>query len=474
VLSNFNLYCEIISILLLVDFIFYLPLKNIFFDLYFNDSRRKLLNFIKSITFIAWPILLLCILFGFYRLPSSIFLVCIFRYFFINTRWSSLLRGGGAPGYMSYYTLLIIMLCEISFMLPDSNQEWAGYLIKIDFGVIILCSGLYKSLTGYLNSDGMEYGLANPLWSYFFSYFAKVNPRNIFFKIQNISACVLQIIAGFCICFSPINHLLGYLGGTLVCLSFIYLLPLIRLGRLSAIMMSIGILFLPDINFSFLEINKNIIQASDFIDTKFINGLFKTLFLIYLPLLIIIKITQYLNLFKNIYWPFGINYFFSKIANFFPIIIWRVFTPDVTNFYIIIRLRNKINNSTENLVENSTYDYSGFHSFWTKFRYLHVMESIVLTTIFNSLRYFHNNPKLFNERLLRYSKTLPNHSDKIITYDYMLIEKTSTNFNYTHLKSFIVDTKKDTINTMEIGQSELISKSSTYSPVHITNGFGHY
>lgn len=473
-LSNFNLYCEIISILLLVDFVFYLPLKNIFFDLYFNDSRYKLLNFIKNISFIAWPILLLCILFDFYRLPSSIFLVCIFRYFFINTRWSSLLRGGGAPGYMSYYTLLIIMLCEISFILPSSNQEWAGYLIKIDFGVIILCSGLYKSLTGYLNCDGMEYGLANPLWSYFFSYFAKVNPKNIFFKIQNITACVLQIIAGLCICFSPINHLLGYLGGTLVFLSFIYLLPLIRLGRLSAIMMSIGILFLPDINFSFLEINKNVIQISDYIDEKFLNGLFKTLFLIYLPLLIIIKITQYLNLFKNIYWPLNINFFFSKIANFFPIIIWRVFTPDVTNFYIMIRLRDKINNSTKTLVENSTYEYSGFHSFWTKFRYLHVMESIVLTTLFNSLRYFHNNPKLFNERLLRYSKTLPNHLDKIITYNYILIEKASTNFNYTHLKSFIVDTKKDTINTMEVGQSELISKSSTYSPVHITNGFGHY
>ena len=473
-LNNFKLYCEIISVLLLLDFVFYLPLKNIFFGLYFSKSSNQLLSFIKNIIFIVWPILLICILFDFYRLPSSLLLACIYRYFFIDTRWSSLLRGGGAPGYMTYYSLLIILVYETSFILPESNQVWAGFLIKIDFGVIILCSGLYKSLTGYLKSDGMEYGLANPFWSYFYSYFAKLNPKNLFFKVQNVSACLLQIIAGFCICLSPIYNFLGYLGGIIVILSFIYLLPLIRLGRLSAIMMSIGILFLPNINFSFLEISKNVIQTRDYIDNNLLNGLFKAIFLIYIPLLSVIKITQYLNLFKNIYWPFSTNIFISKVANFLPIIVWRVFTPDVTNFYIMIRFRNKISKCTHSYVDKSTYNYFPLHSFSTKFRYLHVMESIVITTIFNSLRYFHNNLKLFNERLLNYSKTLPNHLDNIITYDYMLIEKSSTNFNYTHLKSFIVDTEKESINSIEMRKSDLISKSSTYSPIHITHGFGHY
>lgn len=472
-INNYFLYCELLSIFLLIDFAFYLPLKNIFFGSYLN-SNRKYSREILIIIFILWLICLISILLDFHRLLFSFILIPIFRYYFISTRWSSLLRGGGAPGYMSYYSLLIILLSELSFILPTGNHVWLGYLIMLDFGTIILCSGIYKSLSGYLKSDGMEYGLANPMWSYFFKYFSKISPNNTFFKVQNYTACLLQIFAGLCILLSPINVYFGFIGGTIVFMSFLYLIPLVRLGRLATIMMSISILFIPDLKFSLFSTSQSNPQTVHIIQFNCLNDFFKIIYLTYLPLLVIIKFTQYLNLFKNIYWSHKINSLLSKIANFFPVIIWRVFTPDVTNFYIKIKIQNKIDKSVEILDENNIYSYFTNYSFWNKFRFLHVMESIALTNIFNSLRYFKNNQRLFIERLLRYSKTFPNHTDKIITYDYILIEKTIKTFEYKLLKSFIVDTKNGSINSIEMNNSELISKSSTYSPVHVTNGFGHY
>jgi hypothetical protein len=266
----------------------------------------------------------------------------------------------------------------------------------------------------------------------------------------------------------------GFIGGTIVFMSFLYLIPLVRLGRLAAIMMTISILFLPDLKlsvYSSSQINTGKIYINQL---DYLSNFFKIIFLLYLPLLIFIKITQYLNLFKKIYWPHKLNSLLSTIANFFPIIIWRVFTPDVTNFFIKIRIKNKINKGVEVLDENNIYTVFSDYSFWTKFRFLHVMESITITNIFNSLRYFKNNQELFIKRLLKYSKTFPNHSDNIYIYDYILIEKTSKFFQYKPLKSFIVDTKNESVKSIEIKNSELISKCSTYSPVHVTNGFGHY
>ena len=119
---------------------------------------------------------------------------------------------------------------------------------------------------------------------------------------------------------------------------------------------------------------------------------------------------QYYNLFLNQRFPKYLQLILDKIAKWYPIIIWRVFTLDVINFFIRISQVDKTTNKEYSIIDESNI-------------YLQVTESIAIVTIFNFLKYFPLKKDIFNERLLKYTSTLPMNFERNYRFTYVSINK---------------------------------------------------
>ena len=105
----------------------------------------------------------------------------------------------------------------------------------------------------------------------------------------------------------------------------------------------------------------------------------------------------------------------TDIINFhFPILIWRVFTADVVNLYCKIYEVNK--NGDRRLLNKCNFTTDKGGSLIDKYRFFHVAESCVMSSIFNSVKY--NDAKLDEAKmkLRRYYKTLDPHLERSGAY----------------------------------------------------------
>src|SRR6185503_19249036 len=123
--------------------------------------------------------------------------------------------------------------------------------------------------------------------------------------------------------------------------------------------------------------------------------IFLWLYLVLLPL-------AHAGLFYNFYGrkslPGVIQRALETYTNIFGIIIWRVFSADHTNFFLRVYERPRASN------ERAIVSRFGISN--GSLRYNHVGESIVLTTLFTTLKYYPSNNQLFHDRLLRYARTV--------------------------------------------------------------------
>ena len=116
---------------------------------------------------------------------------------------------------------------------------------------------------------------------------------------------------------------------------------------------------------------------------------------------------QYLNLFGKRELPRPLQQALTWFANRVPVIMWRVFTPDVTNFFVrIYRIDRASGERTPIVHEDTTYSYRDRASWRRSLRFLHVTESIAFTTVFTTIKYFRSQRELFESRLRAYAATL--------------------------------------------------------------------
>ena len=59
----------------------------------------------------------------------------------------------------------------------------------------------------------------------------------------------------------------------------------------------------------------------------------------------------------------------------------------------------------------------------TGWRYMHVGEFICLASIFTSLKYYPDDPSIFERRLVRYARTVPTLSGGEIVFEYHAVRK---------------------------------------------------
>jgi hypothetical protein len=144
-------------------------------------------------------------------------------------------------------------------------------------------------------------------------------------------------------------------------------------------------------------------------------------------------------------------------TNFFGIIIWRVFSVDVVNFCILIHQEPKAGGARK---VYSRYGLGG------GFRYAHVGESITVTSLFTTLKYYPSNSDRFRERLLRYAATVPCPPDHVLVFEYVSIRKQPDRFALVPVAEFYVDPAAGTIEERTLDETTAIRQGARVSPVH--------
>lgn len=474
--SNYLLVRQVAGVLFLLDLLFYLPYAEVCLGGgYWGSAQRRKIY----VTLPLWTAGALSLVLGVYPLAGAATLWLLFRHYYIANRWKNPFRGGGAPGFMSHWTTLYLFLFELAAWVDSSGRVTASVrtMANVDLGVILLCSGSYKALSGYLRGEGMEYGLANPFWGYMFKWFKERRPNHFLFRAQNAWAPTCQILTGICLLGGAIPGYsiqeLRWAGAALCFVSFGYLLPTVRLGRLAVLMMLGAVWFAPELHTALPQPLARTFSspAAPEIVIVLLRGM-TVAFIVVLPF---VKAMQYLNLFAKIELPGPLQRGLTWYANKLPIIMWRVFTPDVTNFFVRIYA---VDRETEErrpiLHEDTTYSYRELlRRFRWSIRFLHVTESIALTTVFTTLKYFRSQRQLFEDRLLQYASTL-GEGDAVLAFVYVAIMKGDDRFEYVPVSEFTVDLRTRVITEKRLVPDYDYAAPAPFSHIKETIGYGSY
>lgn len=385
-------------------------------------------------------------------------------YFFVRMRWKGILRGMGAPGFMAYWLAAVVFLLEYSLHYASSLRSLVLLVAQVDFAFIMLSSGVYKLTAGYARNHGMEGGMVNPQWGYWWWLYQKLSPRHRLFRFLNHMAWSLEVLAGVLMILPPTR----FLGSLLMLGSFIFIATQIRLGLLCEMVIVCCLLFFHPGSYGDQLISLILPPYfGAFISTVPAPAALNTLLAVVLWAYLLLLPFAHAGLFCNFYGRKSLTNFLQRAleryTNFFGIIIWRVFSADHTNFFVRIYQRPR---APENGTESTRTFVSRIGLRNGSLRYNHVAESIVVTTLFTTLKYYPSNNELFRQRLLRYARTVKHPSDSVLDFDYVTIRKGKTGFQFVSVACYTVDVEAGTITESVFDGNFSVRAALSGSPVH--------
>jgi len=157
---------------------------------------------------------------------------------------------------------------------------------------------------------------------------------------------------------------------------------------------------------------------------------------------------------------------FEHYTNFFGMIIWRVFSINLIDFFIRIHVQPRGNEGKRALV--SRYGWGGPP------RFNHVGESIAITTVFTTLKYYPNTPAMFTDRLLRYARTIPCSADCVLVFEYVSIRKTPHRFDFVPVAEYTVDISSGEVAERLLNEDAPVRTAHPVSRVHEATRPGSY
>ena len=365
----------------------------------------------------SWLLCAAFLVIGRWTVAASLVNLLFCRYFFVAMRWKGVLRGMGAPGFMTYWIGACVFFLEYGATYDPSGvvRTAAIFAFRIDFAVIMLCAGTYKSLAGYPKNDGMELGMINPWWGYWGRFYSRLRPAHWIFRTLNHLAYLTEIVAGL-LMLVPATQVVGAL---LIFGSFAFIALHIRLGFLCEMVMLCCLLFTPA-GHPAERLFATLAVASPAPSTgapPWLNVALAALLYAYVILLPLAKLGQYYNFLSRRVLPWPIQTALERYTNFLGIIIWRVFSVDHTNFWARIWFRDR---TTGGRVEGARF---GALASPRDLRYVHVGEFICLVSLFTTLKYYPSDSALFTERVLRYCRTLGCPAASDVVFEYMSVRK---------------------------------------------------
>ncbi len=407
------------------------------------------------------------ITFGWWSVWAALLNLLLCRYFFVRMRWKGVLRGMGAPGFMTYWLAAAVFLLEYTLRYAPGLRSLALFVLQVDFAFIMLSAGIYKLTAGYARNHGMEGGMVNPEWGYWWRFYARWSPRSPVFQILNQLAWATEVSAGF-LMLIPATR---FIGGMLILFSFIFIATQIRLGLLCEMVIIGCLLFFHPGSYGD-QLAGMLLQGAPVSSVTtaatsapaFVNTLLSMLLWAYLILLPL----AHAGLFYNFYGrrrlqPAVLQRALEIYTNFFGIIIWRVFSVDIVNFFIRIHRRLRSSSSSGSKGERKLLSRYGLSN---GLRYSHVGEAITVTSLFTTLKYYPSDNALFRERLLRYAATVPCPSDSVLDFEYVSICKAEDRFDFVTIAEYTVDPAAATIEERIINEIVSVRAAHAISPIH--------
>lgn len=421
--------------------------------------------FCMPLIFAAWVTSAACLICGQYTVAATALNLIFSRYFFVAMRWKGCLRGFGAPGFMTYWLAMVVFLMEFTTQYAPEQRSLAILVGQVDFAFIMLSAGIYKLKAGYAQNNGMEYGMVNPQWGYWWRFFQKMPPQSPLFQFLNFNAWFQEILAAVLMLIPETR----FLGGMIILLSFVFIATQIRLGVLCEVVIACCFLFFHpgSAGERFLSWVTAFIPGAQFPTEQSVllaaaqtpqvfSPVAGTLLMAYLVILPLAHAGLFYNFYSKKALPKVLQVALEKYTNFFGIIVWRVFSADHTNFFPQIY---QVEKSGSGKTHISHYGWKG------GLRFNNVGECITLTCLFTTLKYYASNQDLFNERLLRYARTLPCREDCVLVFEYNSIKKESGCFSPQVVAKYIVDTRANSVQEILMDEDFSVHATSPNSPV---------
>ncbi len=403
----------------------------------------------------SWLLAAAGLTFGRAVLPSALVNLVFCYYFFNRLRWKSVSRGMGAPGFIALWLGAAVFLLELTARHAPGLRGLALLTLQVDFGAIMLSAGLYKLAAGYRQNHGMELGMVNPEWGYWPRFWAGWRPSHPLFRFFNEMAWGTEVICGLLMLF-PSTRMLG---GLLMLLSFVFIATQIRLGFLPEMVMVCCLLFVGDGSVAEVWL-LSVLPAAAAVASQPLPALAQSALTVlcwgYLALLPFVRAGMFYNQLKHRSLPALLQRALDLYANTFGLILWRVFTADIVNFFV--RVWEAPANDARRLV--SDYRTTG------PWRYSQVAECIALTSVFTTLKYYPSNRELFVDRLLRYARTIPHAPGSGIVFEWVSVAAGPERFVFVPAAEFTVDPIAGTVIDRVLSDDVNVSAVSPVSPVH--------
>jgi hypothetical protein len=391
--------------------------------------------------------------FGWWVVPAALINALLCRYFFIQMRWRGVLRGMGAPGFVANWLALAVLLLEYTRTYAPDQQSLALLVLQVDFACIMLSAGVYKFSAGYRSNNGMELGMVNPEWGYWWRFWSRRRPDGWWFRMFNELAWSTEVIAALLMLLPPTR----LLGGMLILVTFVFIASQIRLGFLCEMVMVCCLIYVYPgsmVDTALSTFAAPVGGAAASAAPGWANALLAAGLWAYLALLPLAHAGLSINLYAKKRFPEVLQRLFDAYTNTFEIIVWRVFSADHTNFLIEIA-ECRADGSRQRI------------STWGEgLRFSHVAESITVTTLFTTLKYYPSNSVLFTRRLLRYARTLRRHADSTFAFRYLAVVKREDRFDYVPAVEYIVDVARGAVEERVIDPSVSVRAAVVASPIH--------
>ena len=413
--------------------------------------------FVASLVLAVWLAAALALAFGWFSPWPALVNVALCRYFFVHMRWKSLTRGMGAPGFMSYWTGLVVFLLEYTTHLAPDIRHVALLVALIDLALIMLSAGVYKATAGYPRNHGMELGLCNPMWGYWWRQYATLPPNHWIIWTLNQLAWGTEVVLAICILIPPLREV----GGLLLVFSFAFIATQIRLGFLTEMVMVCGLLCVAPGGLidgriaNFVPAPATVSAPSVPVIAVVVNRALEIALWVYLALLPLAHAGLYYNFYARQHLPQLLQRTLERYTNLFGIIIWRVFSVDLVNFYVRIFAQPRVGGARRLVGQLGT---------WPRFN--HVGEMICLTSVFTTLKYYPSNAEIFRERILRYARTLPHGTDDVLVFEYLSVVKEHGRFDWVPTAEYRVDLADASIDERILAAGFSPRSAHPVSPVH--------
>ena len=407
--------------------------------------------FVMPALFAVWMAAAVSLVAGWWMPWPAVVNLILCRYFFIHMRWKGVLRGMGAPGFIAYWLAATVTLLEVTRRFAPTVLPLALFVAQIDFAFLMFAAGVYKFTAGYPRNHGMELGLCNPMWGYWWRWYAKRRPSSGVFWTMNQLAWTTEVVSALLMLIPATREL----GALLIIVSFMFIATQIRLGFLTEMVMVCGLIFMSP-SHTIGRWLESVLAGAVAPPVTPLGPLAAVLTVAlwgYLILLPFADAGLYYNFYARRALPVPLQMALERYTNCFGIILWRVFSVDLVNFFIrMSRVRGE---------ERIPIGPLGA---WPRFN--HVGEMICLTSLFTTLKYYPSNNQLFQERLFRYARTLPRRPGERLVFEYVSVVNEASRFNWVPAGEFEVDLESHQLTERWFDRSISPRAAHHTSPVH--------